>query len=129
VRLAALRVSPALTDGITGGARVSVVSGVARAVVSVVRAVSTDRAGAESLTGATPLAGAAVSALAGRLVSGLLVLVDSAFVSSALATVSGAEELALSDLCLAGAAVATIAESPFAELSLTAEVSRAPPGA
>jgi len=67
-----------------------VVSGVARAVVSLVRAVSTDRAGAESL------AGAAVSALTARLVSGLLMLVDSAFVSSALATVSGAEELPLS---------------------------------
>ncbi|MFL5513966.1 MAG: hypothetical protein ACJ8CN_16200, partial [Gemmatimonadales bacterium] len=85
--------------------------------------VSTDRVGTESL------AGAVVSALAARLVSGLLVLVDSAFVSSALATVSGVEELPLSDRCGAGAAVATVAESRFAELSAAIGASRTPPGA
>jgi hypothetical protein len=50
------------------------------------------------------------SALAGRVVSGLLVLVDSAFISSALATVSGGEELAVSARCGPGLAVATVAE-------------------
>ncbi len=52
--------------------------------------VSALRAGAESAMRAV------VSMVAMRLVSGRLVLVDSAFVSSALATVSGAEELPLS---------------------------------
>jgi hypothetical protein len=124
VRLAALEALLALTDGITGWATERVVSSVARSVVSLVRAVSTDRAGAESL------ARAVVSARAARLVSGVLVLVDSAFVSSALATVSGAEELPLSDRSGTGAAVATLVGSPFfAELSAAIEVSRAPPGA
>jgi len=124
VRLAALEALLALTDGITGWATVPVVSGVARPVVSLVRAVSTDRAGDESL------ATAVVSARAARLESGLLMLVDSAFVSSALATVSGAEVLPLSDRSGAGAAVATVVEAPFfSELSAAIEVSRTPPGA
>ena len=117
MRLAALEALLALTDGITGWATEPAVSGVARSVVSLVRAVSTDGAGDESL------ARAVVSARAARLVSGVLVLVDSAFVSSALATVSGVEALPLSDRSGAGAAVATVVESPFfAELSAAIEV-------
>jgi len=72
---------------------------------------------------------AVVSALAARLVSGRLVLVDSAFVSSALATVSRGEKPAVSDRSGAGAVVASIAESPAVELSAAAAVSRAAPGA
>jgi hypothetical protein len=125
VRLAALEVLLALTDGITGSATEPVVSGVARSVVSLVRAVSADCARAESF------AGAVVSALVGRLVSGLLVLVDSALVSSALATVSGTEEeRSVSDRSGVGAAVAIVVESPFfAELAASIEVSCTPPGA
>jgi len=67
--------------------------------------------------------GAVVSALAARLVSGRLVLVDSAFVSSALATVSGREMRAVSDRSGAGAAVAIITESAAGELSVAVVVS------
>jgi hypothetical protein len=114
----------ALTEGITGSVTEPVVSVVARSVVSLERAVSADRARSESL------AGGVVSTLLSRLVSGVLVLVDSALVSSALATVSATEELSLSDRSGAGVAVATVVESPFCtELSETIEASRTPPGA